>query len=123
MIDNGRWNDAPAFPIWRPYAVVEVTSPSTWGDADCDGDVDGDDYAVLRTCITGPTGDGRSGVDPCPARLDFDQDGDVDLRDVGAFSMAFTGSGEWRMGNGEWGMANSRSDTDDSERRMANSEW
>ncbi|MHC4089909.1 MAG: hypothetical protein ACYSVY_06465 [Planctomycetota bacterium] len=57
-------------------------------DYDGDGDVDLDDYAAVYPCLTGP------GVPAGPGCEDKDlnQDNDVDLGDVAAFDVFFTGS-------------------------------
>lgn len=57
------------------------------GDADCDGDVDFDDFQNLAGCLSGPGG--GLGVD-CDC-FDADADTDVDLADFAAFQAAFTG--------------------------------
>ena len=59
------------------------------GDADNDGDVDLDDYAGLFECLKGP--DKKVGRKCEP--FDFDADNDVDMDDVHAFQIRFTGSG------------------------------
>ncbi|MCK4658814.1 MAG: fibronectin type III domain-containing protein [Phycisphaerae bacterium] len=75
--------------------TVQVTVVNG-GDADQDGDIDLDDYAVFADCLAG------SGVTPnppapittqnCLDAFDFDVDDDVDLRDFGKFQAVFTGS-------------------------------
>jgi hypothetical protein len=57
-------------------------------DGDGDGDVDLDDYPYLYDCLTGPT----VTLDPyaCGA-FDTDSDDDVDLVDLAAFLLRFTG--------------------------------
>jgi hypothetical protein len=60
------------------------------GDANNDGYVDLDDYAMLPTCLSGPATPSPGGV--CDS-FDFDDDGYVDLSDVGQFMIVFgTGS-------------------------------
>jgi predicted outer membrane repeat protein len=55
------------------------------GDADCDGDVDEDDFALLCGCLAGPDVD--FGGD-CGG-LDFSGDGDVDLTDAAELQRRF----------------------------------
>jgi uncharacterized lipoprotein YddW (UPF0748 family) len=58
------------------------------GDADGDGMVDVDDFALLPDCLNGP---GVGAVEaPCEA-FDFDDDADVDLQDFAKLQQAFTG--------------------------------
>ena len=67
---------------------VYLIEPPLFGDADADGDVDLDDWAVVQSCVTGvggtPLGEG------CEL-FDFDWDGDVDLTDLAAFQRLFGG--------------------------------
>ncbi len=59
-----------------PY---EMSLPGDWNG---DGAADLADYEHYLACVSGPDADGvRSGCEP----LDIDSDGDVDLRDFGAF--------------------------------------
>ena len=58
------------------------------GDSNRDGFVCLADYADLPECLPGP---GVAIVAPCCGIFDFDADGDVDLRDIRAFQIAFTG--------------------------------
>ncbi len=62
-----------------------AVGPCAFGDADCDGDVDLDDYDRFQDFFTGPQGT----VD-CPT-FDADGDEDVDLLDWRVFQAAFTG--------------------------------
>lgn len=64
-----------AFVAWWPS-----------GDANGDGHVDLDDFAVLPACVTGP--DVHYGDPACEA-FDLDLDGDVDLFDLAGFQRAF----------------------------------
>lgn len=57
-------------------------------DEDCD--VDLDDHDVFMTCFAGP---GISATGGCEF-ADYDQDGDVDLKDFAAVQVAFTGTAE-----------------------------
>ncbi len=68
-------------------AFLDIGADETdfWdGDADHDGDVDGDDFATLIGCLSGP-----DNVPPGPAAcldvFDVDEDGDVDLPDAAEF--------------------------------------
>ncbi|MCP4250056.1 MAG: hypothetical protein GY778_23690 [bacterium] len=70
------------------YLTVTPATPPLTGDFDEDGDVDGFDYAFLAGCFAGPGTAPSFGCEPC----DVDADIDVDLADVGAFQVAFTGS-------------------------------
>lgn len=57
------------------------------GDADQDGEVDLDDFAVFVACATGPSGGVPAGCE----LLDLDNDNDVDLRDWASFQEVFVG--------------------------------
>jgi hypothetical protein len=59
--------------------------PCDFGDADCDGDVDVDDFERFLEVFTGPQGS----LD-CPT-FDSDNDNDVDFADFASFQEAFTG--------------------------------
>ncbi len=56
------------------------------GDADCDSDVDVNDFDTLLDCVSGADVNAASGCEP----FDSDGDGDVDWADVAAFQLAFT---------------------------------
>lgn len=65
------------------------------GDADCDGDIDGDDYTSFEECLTGPD----ITIDPTPPSTQqscidgFDDgDNDIDLVDFAAFQQGFDGA-------------------------------
>lgn len=58
--------------------------PCEFGDYDCDGDVDLDDFAHFLEKVAGPDVDAN-----CPV-FDSDDDGDVDWVDFAAFQLAFT---------------------------------
>lgn len=66
-------------------AVADVAA-GMLGDADGDGDIDGDDAVVLIDCMLGPQVIAPSS--PCRV-MDFDQDGDVDLRDSASLMEQF----------------------------------
>jgi len=53
-----------------------------------DADVDLQDYACFAACMSDPIG-----MSPLPGcePFDFEPDGDVDIRDFGAFQAAFSG--------------------------------
>lgn len=63
--------------FWFPIAV---------GDCNVDGIVDLHDYADFLDCATGPDSGPVAPTCTCP---DYDQDGDVDLRDWGVFQAGF----------------------------------
>ena len=73
---------------------VIATSPPF--DFNHDGDVDGDDLAILNACFSGP------GVGGLPAgclsanfdTADSDNDNDVDGSDFGLFQRCFSGQGK-----------------------------
>jgi hypothetical protein len=79
---------------WRAvmYGTPLQTAPGT-GDLDCDGAVCGYDFPPFELCMTGPGGgpvmgfclEGDFGSSP--------PDGDVDLRDLHQFQLAFEGFG------------------------------
>jgi len=73
------------YPMW-----VAVGKPDCWccayqcmGDADCDGDVDADDYTIWKDAFVGVTP-----YNPC---ADFDRDGDVDADDFTIWKDSFVG--------------------------------
>jgi hypothetical protein len=66
-------------------AVADVAE-GTFGDAENDGDIDWDDFAVFAPCWSGP----EVAVPSSPCRvMDFDQDRDVDLLDWAEFQAGF----------------------------------
>jgi hypothetical protein len=65
--------------------AIEFMAP----DLDGDGDVDGDDWAVFRGCLAGPTVPRPAGV-TC-AQADLDDDGDVDQTDFARFQRCYSG--------------------------------
>ncbi len=72
-------------------AVFQLDDPN---DADDDGDIDGDDYAVFWDCLSGPNiapVPTTVSVEQCLVAFDRDSDGDVDTRDFDDFQAIFTG--------------------------------
>ena len=72
-------------PVLMGQTVISDLVPARAGDADCDGDVDLDDYAILGPCYAGPTTAILLGC----GSADIDGDGDADLRDHAAFQAIF----------------------------------
>lgn len=58
-----------------------------YGDCDADADVDLDNFSKFADCLSGPGG----GLGPGCECFDADGNGDIDLTDVAAFQLAFTG--------------------------------
>lgn len=73
--------------LYAASARFFVAAP---GDLDADGDVDSDDYANFRSCMTGPA---ILQLDPACAIADLDQDHDVDAADFGLLQRCFGGPG------------------------------
>ncbi|MCB9850343.1 MAG: DM13 domain-containing protein [Phycisphaerales bacterium] len=72
--------------------VFEFADPS---DADNDGDIDIDDYAMFEDCMAGPDAAPTPLVlttQECLDAFDRDNDGDVDARDFSVFQQVFTGA-------------------------------
>lgn len=70
-------------------ATVRILTEPPPGDCNLDLTVDVDDYSALYNCLTGPD----DGPIPSPCQCaDLDEDEDVDLADVAAFQLAFTGT-------------------------------
>ena len=65
-------------------------------DVFADGDVDGDDHAILAACVSGPgkTPDPPRSIDPalCLQAFDVDGDRDVDIADARWFFQQYTGA-------------------------------
>lgn len=69
------------------YLARVSSSAGCFGDPDDDGDRALDDFASLPGCMTGP----RGGVPKGCEVFDADERADVDLKDVSAFLLSFTG--------------------------------
>ena len=65
-------------PLSKPQLII---SPAVPGDADRDGNVGLNDFALFTSCMTGPAGSAT----PACAVFDLDLDADVDLVDLEAF--------------------------------------
>jgi hypothetical protein len=83
---------SPVRPGSAPSAAID-TEPAAL--AGVDAVLELFNFAESAGCLTGPCGletceDGLY-VDPCCAIADSDEDGDVDLRDVAAFQLAYAG--------------------------------
>ncbi len=78
--------DPPDYPAVVDMGACEFQVP-VFGDLDGDFDVDGEDFAILGECMSGP---GVSYPPGCDGS-DFDGDGDVDLADFRLFQQQFTG--------------------------------
>jgi surface-anchored protein len=75
--------------------VIQVSAPVVYprGDANCDTDIDGDDFVLLPDCWAGPetlpSPTPPTGIQQCFNWFDFDGDFDADLEDAAAFQAAF----------------------------------
>lgn len=69
-------------------AVADVGPDEAAPDFDCDTDVDANDIAFFKTCVTGP---GVKTAPPGCERADIDQDGDVDQADFGILQRCYHG--------------------------------
>ncbi len=78
-------------PDIKNFAYRVVTYTPHRADFDKDGDVDGDDLAVLRSCLSGPAIP-RPDSEKC-RDADADGDNDVDQSDFGLFQRCWTGQG------------------------------
>ena len=109
-------------PLRAQSSVLVVAQGALYGDFGGDGDVDLEDYAVLRNCA-GSSGVGIAALPPCDAFC-WDDDNDVDLWEIAAFQNVFTGperspvcgngvveSGEECDGGGETALCNSNCTT------------
>ena len=76
------------------YELLELDGPET-GNFDGDGLIELSDFAQVVGCISGPCSGAAcepgAYILPCCAIADSDDDGDVDLRDVAAVQLIFTG--------------------------------
>ena len=80
--------DPPFGELSTEIDAVADVAEGQFGDAENDGDIDLDDFAIFHDCFHGP--DARAPSSPCRV-MDFDQDTDVDLGDYAEFQAAFTG--------------------------------
>jgi len=73
----------PESPLTAPYAgaIEAIAVAGVPGDADADGDVDLDDFVILKQTF------GQSPL--MDNRADFDGDGDVDLEDFVVLKQSF----------------------------------
>ncbi|MFQ5489125.1 MAG: M14 family zinc carboxypeptidase [Phycisphaerae bacterium] len=81
--------DVPVFVANAPAALtmaLERTVPPTFGDSNCDGNVDLADHTNFAGCLTGPTG----AVDAGCGIFDDQPDSHVDLSDYAAFARVVT---------------------------------
>jgi len=78
--------------ISHPVPQDDPTCAVSPGDADADGDVDVNDFAVFQTCFNGPGQPWSGGAEPAKcACMDRDADGDVDVNDFAVFQGCFNG--------------------------------
>ncbi|NLX13507.1 MAG: hypothetical protein GXY44_07630 [Phycisphaerales bacterium] len=84
------FNNNKCPPELMATLTLSVNAPLVRADLDRDGDVDQDDYALFKACISGP------GIPYGPncADRDFDEDGDVDQDDFGIFQRCLSGPDE-----------------------------
>ncbi|GAF84018.1 unnamed protein product, partial [marine sediment metagenome] len=94
VTDQPRTFDNEIYFMWDARQIVRsdrfTGQSNLFGDFDGDNDVDLHDYNAMQICysFSGP------GI-PTPPACDVfcsDEDGDIDLEDIGAFMRAFTGS-------------------------------
>lgn len=78
------------FRMRNAHLYSFTLAPLKCGDFDADRDVDVDDFAVFRSCQSGPA---VPQPDPYCRQADLDAEGDVDMDDSGLFQQAFTGAG------------------------------
>ncbi len=72
-------------PVTMREQMVLELSAGLFGDADCNGEVDLFDHALLYDCLSGPANRLRLG---CEA-IDADLDGSTDLRDFAEFQLTY----------------------------------
>jgi hypothetical protein len=82
-IRNVDRNFAAPSLAWREIGFRAVRVNPLLGDANGDGLIDASDYTFLYNCSTGP---GGGPVLPGCNSVDFEGDGDVDLKDFAAFA-------------------------------------
>jgi len=81
-----RWTDVDSPPS------APICNATVFADADSDGDVDQDDFAIFQICYTGADGGVPSDPVYCEC-FDSDNDNDVDGQDFTAFQDCATGPG------------------------------
>lgn len=89
---NFFWNRNVIFdPSLTVSSFFHVSDPIpvAFGDTDVDFHVDPADASFFISCITGP---GSAGVNPECDHLDADFNGSIDLRDIAAFQICYSGS-------------------------------
>ncbi|UCD27491.1 MAG: VCBS repeat-containing protein [Planctomycetota bacterium] len=69
------------------YGCFICPRRAQWGDADCDGDVDQDDFNAFQACSSGPAIPLSAGCE----EKDFDTDNDVDQDDFSIFQRCYSG--------------------------------
>jgi len=72
-------------PVLMAEATIGALAPNATFDADCDGMISRADYASLADCLGNDGETLHLGCEP----HDADRDGDVDLRDVAAYQIAY----------------------------------
>ncbi|NLU19466.1 MAG: S8 family serine peptidase [Phycisphaerae bacterium] len=72
--------------------AVTVTVNTTKGDLDCDGDVDAQDVALFKACMSGSDTPHAGGL--ICSRADHEPDGDIDQTDFGILQRCLNGSNQ-----------------------------
>jgi len=81
--------DPPFGELSTEIDAIADVAEGQFGDAENDGDIDLDDYAIFSGCMIGP--EVTAPTSPCRV-MDFDQDDDVDLRDFAQWQIVFSPS-------------------------------